>query len=69
VTLPDERSRAIKWARGFLISLMRPKETPKVPLRIRQRARSILKHYIGDYEVEKISKCKKCGEILGNAGD
>ena len=41
MTLPDERYRAVVWAGRFLQSLSYSRETPRVPLKIRQEARSI----------------------------
>lgn len=32
----------------------------------RLMAESFIKHYIGDYDIEKIAECKKCSKILGN---
>jgi hypothetical protein len=56
MTLPDERTRAILQARQFLLDLMTPSETPRVPREIRDRARSVLRHYPLPYEVEVIAK-------------
>lgn len=51
MTMPDERSRSIRWAREFLRDLLNPRVTPGVPRAIRQRAYSVLKHYPADYHV------------------
>lgn len=56
MTLPDERTRAIIMARDFLLSLMIPKETPRVPKEIRKTARAILKHYPMLYETHLIAR-------------
>jgi hypothetical protein len=56
MTLPDERYRALINAKIFLLKLCNPKDTPKVPSIIRQQARSVLKHYPSNYEMEKISE-------------
>jgi hypothetical protein len=45
VTLPEEEARAIAETRTFLYDLLDPKQTPRVPKAIRQRARRVLKHY------------------------
>jgi len=45
MTLPDERYRAVLQTAQFLAELCRPSMTPRVPKRIRERARSLLRHY------------------------
>ena len=45
MTLPDERTRAVHAAREFLLDLLDPKKTPRVPRDIRLRAHSVLRHY------------------------
>jgi hypothetical protein len=35
---------------------MDPKETPRVPKRIRQEARSILRHYPGNYYITELAR-------------
>lgn len=53
MTLPNERTRAVIYAQKFLRDLLDPKATPKVPLEIRRRARSVLKHFPQPYEMEQ----------------
>lgn len=55
MTLPDERYRAIRYTEMFLLDLIDPKKTPKVPKTIRQRAMSLLRHYPGEYYMDKAS--------------
>ena len=45
MTLPDERYRAIVQTQKFLLDLCNPQHTPRVPRLIRDRARSMLRHY------------------------
>ena len=45
MTLPRERYRSVIQTREFLVSLVTPSETPRVPSSVRQEARSLLKHY------------------------
>jgi hypothetical protein len=51
MTLPDERYRAVRFARQFLLDLCDAKKTPGVPKLIRQQANSILRHYPDDYHM------------------
>jgi transposase-like protein len=56
MTLPDERYRAMRCGYQFLMELCNPAATPKVPRAIRERARSILRHYPGQYHFEMIAE-------------
>lgn len=58
MTLPDERYRALKWAEQFLQDLMDSRKTPRVPKIIRQQARSVLRHYPGEYYLEELSRAR-----------
>ena len=62
MTLPYERYNAVKWTEQFLKSLCNPKETPRVPRHIRERAYALLKHYPGGYNLDVIAT--KCPEVL-----
>lgn len=53
MTLPDERYRAVMWAGKFLQSLSYSSETPRVPLKIRQEARNILRHFPTDWDMQR----------------
>lgn len=53
MTLPDERYRAVMWARNFLYDLCDPKKTPGVPKTVREQARSVLRHYPGDWDMKQ----------------
>ena len=52
MTLPFEEKRAINYTRQFLYDLLVPSKTPRVPKEIRDRARSLLRHYPADYRVD-----------------
>jgi hypothetical protein len=54
MTLPDEERRALIYARDFLVSLLDPKKTPKVPKKIRQEAYQRLRHYPSDYRINEL---------------
>lgn len=56
MTLPDERYRAVKYARDFLRSLLDPKLTPRVPRAIRRQALSVLRHYPGELDLERAAE-------------
>jgi hypothetical protein len=52
MTLPDERYRSVKWAEGFLKRLAGG-EIPRVPKAVRDEARSVLRHYPSDYDMQR----------------
>ena len=56
MTLPDERYRALRWAESFLQDLLDPSKTPRVPKSVRAQARSVLRHYPGQYYIEEIAR-------------
>lgn len=56
MTLPDERYRAVVLTRRFLMDLCNPQHTPRVPKIIRQHARSMLRHYPDDWEMDRVSE-------------
>ena len=56
MTLPDERYRALKWAEQFMQDLMDSSKTPRVPKAVRAQARSILRHYPGEYYLEQMAR-------------
>ena len=52
MTTPNERLHAVERTEKFLIDLLNPKVTPRVPSEIRKRAYSCLKHYPREYDME-----------------
>jgi hypothetical protein len=52
MTLPDERYRAVVQTRRFLLDLCNSQHTPRVPRLVRETARSMLRHYPSDYEMQ-----------------
>ena len=54
MTLPDERLRALHYARDLLRGLLDPKQTPRVPLEVRRWASRVLKHYPMDFEIDQL---------------
>ena len=62
MTLPNERYYAIKRTEQFLVDLIDPKKTPRVPKEVRQQAYYCLRHYPGGYNLDVIAA--KCPELL-----
>lgn len=54
MTLPYEEKRAVNYTREFLYDLLIPSKTPRVPKEVRDRARSLLRHYPSPYRVDQI---------------
>jgi hypothetical protein len=55
MTLPDERYRAVKWAEGFLKRLAGG-HYARTPKAVRDEARSILRHYPSDYDMNRAAQ-------------
>lgn len=53
MTLPDERYRAVLAAERFLQDLLDPSKTPRVPKDVRNRARSVLRHYPSKFDMDR----------------
>ncbi|TWT23621.1 hypothetical protein FQY83_03050 [Luteimonas marina] len=70
MTLPDERARALVWAGGFLVELAR---NASLPLRVRQRAVLIARHFPTAGEVMLAATVTESGTgvglVLGPAED
>jgi hypothetical protein len=62
MTTTEERYRAIKASKKLLEELCDPGRTPRVPGLIRDRARSALKHFPTDWEIDNIAD--QCPEYL-----
>lgn len=52
MTLPDERYRAVRLAEQFL-SRLAAGDIPHVPQVVRDEARSILRHYPGQWDMDR----------------
>ena len=61
MTLPDERYRAVKWAEGFLKRLAGG-ELPHVPKAVRDEARSILRHYPSQWDMDRAARA--CPDVF-----
>ena len=55
MTLPDERYRAVKIAQQFLARLAGG-EYPRVPKAVRAEARSVLRHYPLDWDMQRAAR-------------
>jgi len=53
LTLPDERYRAVIQTEKFLKEIL---STPRVPKAIKDRARSCLRHYPTDYDMNRAAE-------------
>jgi hypothetical protein len=53
MTLPDERYRAVVQTEKFLKEIL---TTPRVPKIIKDRARSMLRHYPNDWDMERAAE-------------
>jgi hypothetical protein len=67
MTLPDERYRAIMWAKSLCEDLMDPKKTPKVPKDIRRRAYGVLRHFPDDYYLSMLAESRP--DIIERKGE
>ncbi len=56
MTLPDERYRAIRQTRQFLIDLQDRTVYPRAPRAVRAEAYRLLRHYPGDYDLERLAE-------------
>lgn len=54
MTLPSERRRSLLYARQFLLELIDPAKTPRVPKAVRQQALRVLRHYPYKFEIESL---------------
>lgn len=55
MTLPDERYRSMIAADRLLKDLCDPNVTPRVPRAIRDRARHVLRHWPGEYYINRLA--------------
>lgn len=56
MTIPLERTYAVKNTRQFLLDLLDPKLTPRVPKSIREQAYHCLRHYPTDFDMDMIAE-------------
>jgi len=51
MTLPIERTYAVRNTEQFLLDLCNSKKTPRVPAGVREQARRLLRHYPTKYDL------------------
>lgn len=57
MTLPDERYRAVLYAKKFMEELIYDRKTyPRLPKNVRQRAAAVLKHYPSEWEMKRAAE-------------
>jgi len=56
MTIPKERYNSLMATRRFLVSLLYPELTPKVPKKIRMEARARLKHFPCNIEIRDMEQ-------------
>jgi len=61
MTVPSERVQAINNTREFLLRLLDPKKTPRVPRSIRKEASRCLRHYPHVFDMCDVAKKDKTG--------
>jgi hypothetical protein len=56
MTTAEERYRAIKQSRKMLEELCDPGKTPRVPSIVRDKARTILRHFPNDFDIDRLAE-------------
>lgn len=67
MTLPDERYRAIMFAKSLCEDLLDSSKTPRVPKDIRRRALSVLRHFPEEYYLNMLAEARP--DIIERKGD
>ena len=55
MTQPLDRYKAIKQSKKLLEELCDPGKTPRVPSLVRDRARTALRHFPNDFEIDTLA--------------
>jgi hypothetical protein len=64
MTQPLDRYKAIKQSKKLLEELCDPGKTPRVPSLVRDRARTALRHFPNDFEIDTLAS--HCPDIINN---
>jgi hypothetical protein len=67
MTLPNERYRAIQYAKRLCEDLIDPRKTPRVPKEIRKQAYGVLRHFPEEYYLSMLAEARP--DILERRGD
>jgi hypothetical protein len=67
MTLPDERYRAILYAKSLCEDLLDSRKTPRVSKEVRRRALGVLRHFPEDYYLSMLAEARP--DILERRGD
>jgi uncharacterized protein (UPF0147 family) len=67
MTMPNERRQAVNRTRQFLVDLIDPKKTSRVPRNVREQAYRCLKHYPGDWDMEEAAE--QAPKVFGEWND
>lgn len=67
MTLPDERYRAIMFAKSLCEDLLDLRKTPRVPKQIRQRALGVLRHFPDEYYLSMLAEARP--DIIERRGE
>lgn len=67
MTLPDERYRAIMFAKSLCEDLLYSHKTPRVPKAIRERARGVLRHFPDEYYLSMLAEARP--DIIERRGE
>lgn len=67
MTLPDERYRAIIYAKNLCEDLLDPKKTPRVSKEVRRRALSVLRHFPDEYYLSMLAEARP--DVIERRGD
>ena len=55
MTVPVERTNAVINTQKFLLELLDPKKTPRVPRSVRKQAVHLLRHYPSEFDMSMIA--------------
>jgi len=55
MTIPIERTAAVLRTRQFLFELVSPQHTKRIPSKIREMARGLLKHYPSEFDFTMVT--------------